>query len=72
MIEFLISNARYDYVHDWKYPFEVVERHHIVSRRSNADFFFFCVLKEFILSYQTTVLPRHRTNPQMEHCFECC
>ena len=40
MIEFSISNVRYTYVHDQKYSSEVVDIHHIISRRSNARYFF--------------------------------
>ncbi|CAJ1930672.1 unnamed protein product [Sphenostylis stenocarpa] len=42
MVEFSISNVRYTYVHDQKYPSEVVDIHHIVSRRSNAKYYFVC------------------------------
>ncbi|KAG4386611.1 hypothetical protein GLYMA_11G086100v4 [Glycine max] len=38
MVIFSISNARYTYVHDQKYPSKDVDIHHIVSRRSNAKY----------------------------------
>ena len=40
MVIFSISNARYTYVHDQKYPSEDVDIHHVVSRRSNAKYLF--------------------------------
>lgn len=40
MVEFSISNARYTYVHDQKYPSEDVDIHHIVSRSSSAKYVF--------------------------------
>ncbi|XP_014520393.1 uncharacterized protein LOC106777333 [Vigna radiata var. radiata] len=40
MIEFSKRNVRYTYVHDQKYSSEVVDIHHIISRSSNAKYFF--------------------------------
>ena len=39
MVKFSISNARYTYVHDQKYPSENVDIHHIVLR-SRANYLF--------------------------------
>ncbi|KAK7386151.1 hypothetical protein VNO78_26172 [Psophocarpus tetragonolobus] len=40
MVIFSISNARYTYVHDQKYPSEDVDIHHIVSRSGSAKYVF--------------------------------
>ncbi|WJX17734.1 hypothetical protein P8452_07611 [Trifolium repens] len=40
MVEFSISNARYTYVHDQKYPSENADIHHIILRRSGSKYFF--------------------------------
>ncbi|XP_004512272.1 uncharacterized protein [Cicer arietinum] len=47
MVEFSISNARYTYVHDQKYPSEDVDIHHIVLKRSGAKYF--CVYASALL-----------------------
>lgn len=39
MVEFSISNARYTYVHDQKYPSKDVDIHHIVLKRCTKYFF---------------------------------
>ncbi|XP_020216012.1 uncharacterized protein LOC109799794 [Cajanus cajan] len=64
MVIFSISNGRYTYVHDQKYPSEDVDIHHIVSRSGSAKYVFvyatallvlacalyLCVLKETSIS----------------------
>ncbi|KAK7309412.1 hypothetical protein RJT34_06118 [Clitoria ternatea] len=40
MVKFSISNARYTYVHDDKYPSEGVDIHHIVLKSSSAKYLF--------------------------------
>ncbi|KAK2400730.1 phosphatidylinositolglycan protein [Trifolium repens] len=40
MVEFSISNARYTYVHDQKYPSENADIHHIILRRNGSKYFF--------------------------------
>lgn len=36
MANFSISNAKYTYVHDQKYPSEAVDIHHVVVRKNGA------------------------------------
>ncbi|XP_058756072.1 uncharacterized protein LOC131629297 isoform X2 [Vicia villosa] len=50
MVEFSISNARYSYVHDQKYPSEDVDIHHIVLRRSGAKHLFVSASALFVLA----------------------
>ncbi|KAF1873420.1 hypothetical protein Lal_00027458 [Lupinus albus] len=50
MVKFSISNARYIYVHDQKYPSEDVDIHHIVSRKSIAKSLFVYILAFLVLS----------------------
>ncbi|XP_027360954.1 uncharacterized protein LOC113869043 isoform X2 [Abrus precatorius] len=40
MVKFSISNARYTYIHDEKYPSKDVDIHHIVLKRSSAKYLF--------------------------------
>lgn len=50
MVEFSISNARYNYVHDQKYPSEDVDIHHIVLKRSGAKYYFVYALVLLVLA----------------------
>ncbi|CAL0311692.1 unnamed protein product [Lupinus luteus] len=50
MVKFSISNARYIYVHDQKYPSEDVDIHHIVSRKSIAKSLFVYTLAFLVLA----------------------
>ncbi|PNX92979.1 GPI-GlcNAc transferase complex PIG-H component [Trifolium pratense] len=50
MVEFSISNARYTYVHDQKYPSENADMHHIVLRRSGSKYVFVYASALFVLA----------------------
>ncbi|KAE9596815.1 putative GPI-GlcNAc transferase complex, PIG-H component domain-containing protein [Lupinus albus] len=50
MVKFSISNARYIYVHDQKYPSEDVDIHHIVSRKSISKSLFVYTLAFLVLA----------------------
>ncbi|KAJ1403846.1 GPI-GlcNAc transferase complex, PIG-H component, conserved domain [Sesbania bispinosa] len=50
MVKFSISNARYTYAHDQKYPSEGVDIHHIVPRRNSAKYLFVYALALLVLA----------------------
>ena len=50
MVKSSISNAKYTYVHDQKYPPEAVDIHHIVFRKSGAKNLFVYILALLVLA----------------------
>ncbi|KAI4314656.1 hypothetical protein L6164_027544 [Bauhinia variegata] len=50
MVKFSISNARYTYIHEQKYPSEAVDVHYIVVRKSGAKHIFVYILALLILA----------------------
>ncbi|KAJ9184034.1 hypothetical protein P3X46_007818 [Hevea brasiliensis] len=50
MVEFSITNQRYTYIDDHKWPSEEIDIHHIIVRKSNAKGFIVCVSAFVVLA----------------------